>query len=69
MLTVRSWPLGRVIRIYPGTDGRVKVVDVFCNGHTYKRAANRLVLLIAVPFFGPGWMSGTCPRRRGDRHS
>ncbi len=61
VLTVRSWPLGRVIRTYPGTDVRVRVVDVFCNGHTYKRAMNRLVLLIAVPSSAPGGCLGPAP--------
>ncbi len=63
VLTVRSWPLERVIRTYPGTDGRVRVVDVFCNGHTYKRATNRLVLLIAVPSLAPGGCLGPDPER------
>ena len=33
----RKWPLGRVEKIYPGADGKSRVVDVFVKGRTYRR--------------------------------
>ncbi len=45
-LHTRSWPLGKVVQVYPGSDGLVRVVDLLLNGKKYKRATNRLVLLV-----------------------
>lgn len=45
----RTWPLARIVKVYPGTDGRVRVVELVSNYNTYKRAVNRLVLLIPAP--------------------
>jgi len=44
-----NWPLGRVVRIYPGKDGRVRVVDVLVKGKVYKRNVHRLVPLDVDP--------------------
>jgi hypothetical protein len=40
-----SWPLGRVIRTYPGTDSRVRVVDVKTSTGTYKRPVSKICRL------------------------
>lgn len=40
------WPMGRVAKLYPGTDGQVRVVDVTIGGKTYNRAVRHLVLLV-----------------------
>ncbi len=39
----RSWPLAKVVPVYPGSDGRVRAVDVFTNGKTYSRPVAKLV--------------------------
>ena len=39
------WPLARVTAIYPGEDGKTRVVDIQCNGSTYKRSIHCLVKL------------------------
>ena len=44
-LVERSWPLGVVIKVLPGADGVVQVMDIRCNNKEYRRASNRLVLL------------------------
>ena len=31
----RTWPLGRVIKVYPGPDGLVRTVDLRVNGKTH----------------------------------
>ncbi len=43
----RSWPLARVMKTFPGDDGVVRVVEVLCQGRLYKRAVDRLILLVA----------------------
>ena len=40
------WPLARVAKVYPGSDGRVRVVDVnAAGGKTYRRPITKLCLL------------------------
>lgn len=39
------WPVGRVTKIYAGSDGLVRVVDVYTKGKTYKRPVGKLALL------------------------
>ena len=46
-LVQRSWPLGVVTKVLPGSDGVVRVVDVRCNNKEYRRSANCLVLLFS----------------------
>ena len=43
------WPLGRVVAVYPGKDGVVRVVDVQVNGKVYRRSVHRLVPLDVTP--------------------
>lgn len=42
----RDWPLGRVVKTYPGSDGLVHVVDLRINGKTYNRPITKLVHLL-----------------------
>ncbi|KAL7745575.1 hypothetical protein ACLKA6_009799 [Drosophila palustris] len=37
-----EWPLGRVMKVYPGEDGVVRVVELKTAKNTYRRPANRL---------------------------
>lgn len=58
----RHWPLVRVLEIFPGDDGLVRVVKIRCSDHEYKRAMQKLVPLIRSSeatecvqvFSGPG---------------
>ncbi|KAL1277556.1 hypothetical protein QQF64_024229 [Cirrhinus molitorella] len=43
------WPVGRVIQVFPGTDGRVRTASVDVKGKTYTRIVARLVQLPALP--------------------
>ena len=40
------WPLARVVRVYPGKDGLVRVVDVKTSKGVYKRPVTKLVVLL-----------------------
>ena len=40
------WPLARVVCVYPGKDGLVKVVDVKTSKGVYKRPVTKLVVLL-----------------------
>jgi len=40
-----SWPLARVTKVYPGPDGKVRVVDVLMKGREYRRAISVLAPL------------------------
>lgn len=42
----RVWPLARVTETYPGSDGFVRVVDIWCKQKTWRRATNKLVHLL-----------------------
>lgn len=41
----QCWPLGVVVRTYPGKDAQVRVVDVKARGSIFKRAITKLVRL------------------------
>ncbi len=58
-----SWPLARILETFPGKDGRVRVVRLLCNGHTYRRAIQKLVPLHGQGFqlLPPGVCSGLAP--------
>ena len=43
-LTVRNWPLARIVRTYPGDDGQVRAVDVRCRGKVYRQSTHHLIL-------------------------
>lgn len=40
-----QWPMGRIINVFLGSDGRVRSVDVVYGGHTYRRPITKLILL------------------------
>lgn len=40
-----QWPLGRVVKVYPGEDGLVRVVEVAAKNKTYKRPIVKLAKL------------------------
>ena len=40
-----KWPLGRILEVFPGPDGRVRVVDVFVRGSVKCRAISKIVHL------------------------
>ncbi|XP_062700072.1 uncharacterized protein LOC134284801 [Aedes albopictus] len=39
------WKLGRIVAVYPGTDGLVRAVDVFTDGVKYRRPINKVSIL------------------------
>ena len=41
-----SWPMGRVIKIFHGSDGLVRAVDVFMHVKTFRRPVTKLVKLL-----------------------
>ena len=43
------WPLGRVVTVFPGRDGVIRVVEVSVRGKVYKRAVRRLIPLDVEP--------------------
>ncbi len=43
---LRNWPLANITCTFHGDDGLVRTVELLCQGRHYKRATNRLVLLI-----------------------
>ena len=40
------WLFARILETYPGDDGCVRVAKIFCCGHEYKRAVQKLVPLV-----------------------
>lgn len=46
---VCKWPLGRIIKIYPGKDKIIRVVDVKTQTGIFKRTISRLCLLPLTP--------------------
>jgi len=45
-LFVRSWPLGKIIKVYPGTDGYVRTATIKTEKGIYTRSITKLVLLL-----------------------
>ena len=41
-----QWPLARVIKVFPGEDGRVRAADVKTQRGIYRRPTNKLVVLL-----------------------
>ena len=40
-----EWPLGRVVKTYPDSEGNIRAVDVLCRGSISKRTLDKLVPL------------------------
>ena len=39
----RTWPMGRIVTIYPGSDGKVRAVDLTFNNKVYRRSILKLL--------------------------
>lgn len=42
----RTWPMARIVKVYPGKDGHVRAVDVVAQGKVYRRPVHKLVHLL-----------------------
>lgn len=42
-LPYRTWPIAKVTKVFPGSDGVVRTVELLCNGRRLTRAVNRLI--------------------------
>lgn len=51
-----TWPRGRIQRVYPGPDGRTRIVDIETQGGVLRRPSSRVVLL--VPGVSPSQEDG-----------
>ena len=49
LLATPHWPTAVVSEVFPGEDGLVRVVDVYCKGKTYRRPITKLSLLYSLP--------------------
>ncbi len=56
------WPLAPVMETYPGPDGFVRVVKVWCNGHEYRRAVQKLIPLMRRDGQSPTSFPGSVSR-------
>ncbi|XP_026738352.1 uncharacterized protein LOC113501423 [Trichoplusia ni] len=41
-----TWPRGRIVQVYPGPDGRTRIVDIGTRGGVLRRPSSRVVLLV-----------------------
>ena len=46
LLTSYRWPLGEVVKVYPGKDNLVRAVNVLCHNKVYRRAVHMSVPLL-----------------------
>ena len=44
-LPTNKWPLGKIIEVYQGTDGKIRVVKVKTQNGTFKRAISKICVL------------------------
>ncbi len=44
-----SWPVGRVSKVLPGADGRIRTAEVKIEDKTYVRPVTRLIKLPTIP--------------------
>ncbi len=47
LVSKSHWPMGKIVRIYPGKDGHVQVVPIKTKTGTYKRPTAKIVRLIS----------------------
>ena len=45
-LFLRSWPMGHIIEVYPGSNGLERSVDVLVKGKIFRRPITKLVRLL-----------------------
>jgi len=43
------WPVGKIIKVFPGKDGRVRVADVETKNGVFRRSVHKLALLPVEP--------------------
>ncbi len=55
-----TWPLGRIVKLYPGSDNLVRTADIIRNGKEYNRAINQLVLLVSAESMTPPNQAISC---------
>ncbi|XP_022827437.1 uncharacterized protein LOC111357108 isoform X1 [Spodoptera litura] len=48
-LPVAQWPLGRIVKLYPGHDGEARVADIRVKTGTIRRAFHKICPLLDVP--------------------
>ncbi|XP_022824120.1 uncharacterized protein LOC111358887 isoform X4 [Spodoptera litura] len=48
-LPVAQWPLGRIVKLYPGHDGEARVADIKVKTGTIRRAFHKICPLLDVP--------------------
>lgn len=44
-LAVCNWPLGRLVEVFPGKDGKIRVVDVKTQHGVFKRPISKICIL------------------------
>ncbi len=54
----RTWPIAKIIKIYPGPDKVVRTVDLLCHGKSITRAVNRLIPCVMTLLQPPRRMVG-----------
>ena len=47
------WPIGRITKVIPGADGRIRTAEIQVNDRNYTRPVARLVSLPAIPETAP----------------
>ncbi|GFU85238.1 uncharacterized protein TNCV_2385451 [Trichonephila clavipes] len=45
-LPINTWPLGRILEVYHGSDGKVRVVKVKTQSGEFKRAISKIAVLL-----------------------
>lgn len=43
------WQIGRILKVFPGADGRVRTVEIQIKGRTYTRPIAHLIVLPEIP--------------------
>lgn len=43
------WHIGRVMKVFPGADGHVRIAEIQIKGRTYTRPIARLIVLPEIP--------------------
>ena len=68
-----NWPVGIIVKVFPGDDGLVRAVVVRIDGKVYSRPVAKLVLLMKIRFLVrqtgvcSGLRRGPPGRREGEK--